>query len=79
MVKYTCKSYSRNGGRRRRRAREWRQERAVAKRARGGGTEREARAEPGCAKRQASLRQAHREQTESVHWKCNGANSAQPA
>lgn len=45
----------------------------------GGGTEREARAEPGCAKRQASLRQAHREQTESVHWKCNGANSAQPA
>lgn len=49
------------------------------KKSRGWGTEREARAEPGCAKRQASLRQAHREQTESVHWKCNGANSAQPA
>lgn len=49
------------------------------KKSRGGGTEREARAEPGCAKRQASLRQAHGEQTESVHWKYNGANSAQPA
>jgi len=33
-----------------------------------GGTKREARTEPGgCAERQASPRQAHREHTESVH------------
>lgn len=42
------------------------------KKSRGrGGTKREARAEPVCAKRQASLRQAHRKQTESVHYKCS--------
>lgn len=39
--------------------------RAVAERAREGGTKREAGTEPGCAERQASLRQAHRKQTVS--------------
>lgn len=39
----------------------------VARTAKGRGTKREARTEPGCAERQARLPQAHEKQTESDH------------
>lgn len=39
----------------------------VARTAKGRGTKREARTEPGCAERQARLQQARKKQTESDH------------
>lgn len=39
----------------------------VARTAKGRGTKREARAEPGCVERQARLQQAHKKQTEWFH------------